>query len=99
MYTWILFCSFFSHVFFFMIRRPPRTTRTDTLFPYPTRFRSAEDAADADTLLVDVEHHLRRPLDIHVEEALEHHHDELHRGVIVVEQQQDRKSTRLNSSH
>src|SRR3546814_14300982 len=23
-----------------MIRRPPRTTRTDTLFPYPARFRS-----------------------------------------------------------
>src|SRR3546814_18256224 len=23
-----------------MIRRPPRSTRTDTLFPYPTRFRS-----------------------------------------------------------
>src|SRR3546814_19246942 len=24
-----------------MIRRPPRSTRTDTLFPYPTRFRAA----------------------------------------------------------
>src|SRR3546814_7554404 len=24
-----------------MIRRPPRSTRTDTLFPYMTRFRSA----------------------------------------------------------
>src|SRR3546814_7184614 len=23
-----------------MIRRPPRSTRPDTLFPYPTRFRS-----------------------------------------------------------
>src|SRR3546814_15929936 len=23
-----------------MIRRPPRSTRTDTLFPYPTLFRS-----------------------------------------------------------
>src|SRR3546814_14252714 len=23
-----------------MVRRPPRVTRTDTLFPYPTRFRS-----------------------------------------------------------
>src|SRR3546814_5426001 len=31
-----------SPVFFFflMIRRPPRATRTDTLFPYPTLFRS-----------------------------------------------------------
>src|SRR3546814_2257265 len=29
------------YVFFLMIRRPPRTTRTDTLFPYTTLFRSA----------------------------------------------------------
>src|SRR3546814_10481429 len=28
-------------VFFLMIRRPPRATRTDTLFPYTTLFRSA----------------------------------------------------------
>src|SRR3546814_4431423 len=26
-----------------MIRRPPRSTRTDTLFPYTTLFRSAGD--------------------------------------------------------
>src|SRR3546814_2558334 len=26
-----------------MIRRPPRSTRTDTLFPYTTLFRSIED--------------------------------------------------------
>src|SRR3546814_6483580 len=31
-----------------MIRRPPRSTRTDTLFPYPTLFRSAARRADAD---------------------------------------------------
>src|SRR3546814_8182863 len=30
-------CIFF---FFLMIRRPPRSTRTDTLFPYTTLFRS-----------------------------------------------------------
>src|SRR3546814_1135333 len=28
--------------FFLMIRRPPRSTRTDTLFPYTTLFRSSE---------------------------------------------------------
>src|SRR3546814_15441969 len=28
-----------------MIRRPPRSTRTDTLFPYTTLFRSARCAA------------------------------------------------------
>src|SRR3546814_10745754 len=32
----IVLCSFF----FLMIRRPPRSTRTDTLFPYTTLFRS-----------------------------------------------------------
>src|SRR3546814_3550484 len=30
-------CVYF---FFLMIRRPPRSTRTDTLFPYTTLFRS-----------------------------------------------------------
>src|SRR3546814_7401653 len=29
-----------SIFFFLMIRRPPRSTRTDTLFPYTTLFRS-----------------------------------------------------------
>src|SRR3546814_3380541 len=29
-----------SILFFFVIRRPPRSTRTDTLFPYTTLFRS-----------------------------------------------------------
>src|SRR3546814_12699470 len=29
--------------FFLMIRRPPRSTRTDTLFPYTTLFRSPRD--------------------------------------------------------
>src|SRR3546814_5270657 len=28
-----------------MIRRPPRSTRTDTLFPYTTLFRSSKPAA------------------------------------------------------
>src|SRR3546814_11641811 len=32
--------SFSSLFFFLMIRRPPRSTRTDTLFPYTTLFRS-----------------------------------------------------------
>src|SRR3546814_1394741 len=37
MSLWYLF--FF---FFLMIRRPPRSTRTDTLFPYTTLFRSRD---------------------------------------------------------
>src|SRR3546814_17791875 len=33
----VMICLYF---FFLMIRRPPRSTRTDTLFPYTTLFRS-----------------------------------------------------------
>src|SRR3546814_1087342 len=36
-----------------MIRRPPRSTRTDTLFPYTTLFRSADGDADVVVVLVD----------------------------------------------
>src|SRR3546814_8406460 len=35
-YLFLICCSYF----FLMIRRPPRSTRTDTLFPYTTLFRS-----------------------------------------------------------
>src|SRR3546814_343160 len=34
-----------------MIRRPPRSTRTDTLFPYTTLFRSFRDAVGSGGLL------------------------------------------------
>src|SRR3546814_4560143 len=37
---------YFTSIFFFlMIRRPPRSTRTDTLFPYTTLFRSTGPAS------------------------------------------------------
>src|SRR3546814_4030553 len=34
-------CFLVFVIFFLLIRRPPRSTRTDTLFPYTTLFRSA----------------------------------------------------------
>src|SRR3546814_8843208 len=37
---WIMLCRVLSFFVFLMIRRPPRSTRTDTLFPYTTLFRS-----------------------------------------------------------
>src|SRR3546814_5409855 len=36
----LAFLVFYHFIFFLMIRRPPRSTRTDTLFPYTTLFRS-----------------------------------------------------------
>src|SRR3546814_2249029 len=44
----ILFTLLLVFLFFFlMIRRPPRSTRTDTLFPYTTLFRSPDELAAA----------------------------------------------------
>src|SRR3546814_15725527 len=37
----------FVLLFFLMIRRPPRSTRTDTLFPYTTLFRSGWGGASS----------------------------------------------------
>src|SRR3546814_18401632 len=48
-------------LFFLMIRRPPRSTRTDTLFPYTTLFRSDGGVGAAD-LVVKV----RRPTDAEI---------------------------------
>src|SRR3546814_4770045 len=52
-----------------MIRRPPRSTRTDTLFPYTTLFRSLErkEPVDCD--------HRRNPCD---EVQRQAHLDEIH---------------------
>src|SRR3546814_13346111 len=43
-------CYYYCYFFFLMIRRPPRSTRTDTLFPYTTLFRSGFDRLDHDQL-------------------------------------------------
>src|SRR3546814_15685386 len=96
---------------FLMIRRPPRSTRTDTLFPYTTLFRSRaqlvrhradggqvrpEVAAALDALRAAGLEHLtspnghgeRTPADISAPST---------RALVTTEE--DRKSTRLNSSH
>src|SRR3546814_12466574 len=56
-----------------MIRRPPRSTRTDTLFPYTTLFRSADRTAlDADFVRRAVfvaEQHLHRTRRARIGEA------------------------------
>src|SRR3546814_2681243 len=65
--------------FFLMIRRPPRSTRTDTLFPYTTLFRSDAVAAPAARFrdrhaapdargAVEVEEPLRRRSEEHTSE-------------------------------
>src|SRR3546814_1298990 len=48
-YIFSLLLFFLFFFFFLMIRRPPRSTRTDTLFPYTTLFRSLLGASVAET--------------------------------------------------
>src|SRR3546814_14064321 len=52
MYILLYHCYLFLLLFFFlMIRRPPRSTRTDTLFPYTTLFRSSGDGSGVELAL------------------------------------------------
>src|SRR3712207_7700977 len=71
-----------------MIRRPPRST----LFPYTTLFRSLADHA-ASLLLCSSEHAAER---LRSESVMG---DVVVVGDVMVDVAQDRKSTRLNSSH
>src|SRR3546814_5889781 len=117
-----------------MIRRPPRSTRTDTLFPYTTLFRSGAKGLAKAALFVGGKVHLQvifsdeaRKLLHRVFRHAEHRNAQLvefvlQRGKILrligaaggirlgieIEHQrpsgiafkrEDRKSTRLNSSH
>src|SRR3546814_12149077 len=96
--------------FFLMIRRPPRSTRTDTLFPYTTLFRSeiALGAVHLIGVAQRFQHHAPAA-------GLQRHdifpapHGELAQADLPRPPQRlpqddegllrDRKSTRLNSSH
>src|SRR3546814_11734145 len=81
-YVVVMYRLFF---FFLMIRRPPRSTRTDTLFPYTTLFRS---------LMLKVRLRFEFPDSgkaFEVGPGDVFHFPNILHG--------DRKSTRLNSSH
>src|SRR3546814_12843485 len=61
--------------FFLMIRRPPRSTRTDTLFPYTTLFRSEslagmtnDDGTEYEISIVRKEGHYSRTINGNQEE-------------------------------
>src|SRR3546814_14448990 len=93
--------------FFLMIRRPPRSTRTDTLFPYTTLFRSCIDVLkmnleEAQASWFKKEYESRdynEEIDFDEMRAFASHC--LGKGVkcLAITMDSDRKSTRLNSSH
>src|SRR3546814_5238869 len=103
-----------------MIRRPPRSARTYTLFPYTTLFRSEVVLAltrEEDMLprvasgVTTVEHDHFVVVDVgvcqvgagdmaHVQRAVRAlEYQNLADGVVLAHGVEDRKSTRLNSSH
>src|SRR3546814_2502798 len=87
-----------------MIRRPPSSTRTDTLFPYTTLFRSHERAerAQHEERAADV---FTEPVDLLVAliglagflAALGDARDDAHDDAAQDADDEDRTSTRLNS--
>src|SRR3546814_5147747 len=100
-----------------MIRLPPRSTRTDTLFPSPTLFRSGRVIYD----VIAMDRGYRQRMSDATTSALFAHRAEISIGgrkavfvdmqmvpygnsghrilALVPSQSEDRKSTRLNSSH
>src|SRR3546814_16323482 len=89
----VYICSFFIVFFFLMIRRPPRSTRTDTLLPYTTLFRSRAAS------LPDV---ARSPRQQNRVVEVEQHGGMIAAAALLGDRlvgEGDRKSTRLNSSH
>src|SRR3546814_14169849 len=97
-----------------MIRRPPRSTRTDTLFPYTTLFRSTAEQlrnrqrrqvevpfpADEGFALVDAAlRELPRVVDVESARDSLRVRAGIDRPDPYGAHGRDRKSTRLNSSH
>src|SRR3546814_16738371 len=112
MYLQLSFCL--------MIRLPPRSTRTDSLFPYTTLFRSAESADQIDYRveqgngLPEGRQHVdgvkaatqesqgrddQQGYDLQLFEAIGPDADDEAEQTEGQRSHQDRKSTRLNSSH
>src|SRR3546814_11715536 len=101
---------FLYFCFFLKIRRPPRSTRTDTLFPYTTLFRSVKNSpiVPSGAKGAFVVRGTSSPTPAQVQES----YSTFIRGLLDVvdnivdgaavhpaEVIEDRKSTRLNSSH
>src|SRR3546814_18868935 len=108
----MIVCLWFLLFVFLMIRRPPRSTRTDTLFPYTTLFRSPRAPYPRSARMTEML--TITPLDGEGDFAAYCARPEgTPRAAIIVIQEifgvnagvrrkcdrLDRKSTRLNSSH
>src|SRR3546814_11573026 len=92
----LLFHVYFDLFFFLMIRRPPRSTRTDTLFPYTTLFRSAGRSAPRRSAAPS---QVPAPSSACCRRRGSSDTPTVCNGPSTSKSAEDRKSTRLNSSH
>src|SRR3546814_3051833 len=76
-----------------MIRRPPRSTRTDTLFPYTTRFRSNEAAEDSKKIVA----HARAEAERLVAEAKIQAEEAITRRTRLAEERSEEHTSELQS--
>src|SRR3546814_14915544 len=88
-------------VLFLILRRPPKSTRTDTLVPYTTLFRSIHPIMPYSTLKLPAEaaRFLSRYPDTGSLDAIFPDLSGVIRGKRYPIAELDRTSTRLNSSH
>src|SRR3546814_14033016 len=86
---------------FLLIRRPPRSTRTDALFPYTTLFRSGDEIGAMARALLVFRDGLKEADRLHDEQvaAQRRRTAEIRTQLERERLAGDRKSTRLNSSH
>src|SRR3546814_11250715 len=88
-------------IFFLMIRRPPRSTRTDTLLPYTTLFRSVDmvdrSPAEVDGARVEKRRIGRQTLAVRTEHVPTV--NEVDRRIEVDRAGRRSEEPRLNSSH
>src|SRR3546814_3694474 len=75
-----------------MIRRPPRSTRTDTLFPYTTLFRSIDTTLKSDRCLDDLDSNEQIVVYRTVQESLSNVVRHAHAHTVTVEIGADRRS-------
>src|SRR3546814_15745557 len=106
---------FIVYFFFLRIRRPPRSTRTDTLFPYTTLFRSSRQRRQASRCDYDAAATTGKPnrlighcgftskvaVNRQAKEKIQYSPQRfwVKQGIVSCPIKPDRKSTRLNSSH
>src|SRR3546814_15102451 len=88
-----LFTQSFVILFFVMRRRPPRSTRTDTLFPYTTLFRSVHAGCDLVKIMATggVMTPGVNPMDAH------YSYDEMHAGVHEAKRRSEEHTSELQS--